>query len=198
MAAMEEYDDNYLIVLIGSGDEAAFQIFFDRRMGDVFKLSYSLLLDKQMAEDATQEVFVKIWQKAVHWKADAAVKTWLLTIARNHCLDVLRKKRNDLKKHHSFFTDMISLDKDVKANSSESKIDQEKHKGNIKNALFELPERQREAITLVYYNEVRNLEAAGIMGLQVAAFDSLLARARRNLRKQLEGEEDLLRGYSIK
>ncbi len=188
-------NDNELVQRIAGGDAMAFQVLFERLSGGVYKLCYSLLLDQQMAEDATQETFVKLWKHAAEWKPDAIVKTWLLRVARNHCLDALRKKKNDFKKSHELYKDHLTSSQNRPKNAVETSIDHKKHANIIKNALFALPERQREAITLVYYNEVRNLEAADIMGLQPSAFDSLLARARRTLRDTLGEEQDDLKGY---
>ena len=195
MTVSDNRDDRYLVEQIARGNQNAFQELFDKRAGDVFKLSYSLLLDHQTAEDATQDTFVKLWQKAADWKPDASAKTWLLTITRNHCLDILRKRKNDRKKHQELYKEHITTLHNVKTNHAERKIDEKNAKKIIKNTLFELPERQREAVTLVYYMDVHNYEAARIMGLKVRAFDSLLARARRTLREKLVDEQDDLKGY---
>lgn len=195
MSHSEQQNYANLIERVACGDQVAFQALFRGLGHDVFRLNYSLLLDHQMAEDAMQEAFVKLWQNAKKWRPEASVKTWLLTIARNHCLDVLRKKKSNLKKEHGLYQDQLALGAAVKKENAGRVLDEEKHRKTIQNALFLLPERQREAVTLVYYSEVRNSEAARIMGLQTAAFDSLLARARRSLRDRLGDEGNLLEGY---
>jgi RNA polymerase sigma-70 factor, ECF subfamily len=187
-------DDEDLIKRIAGGDRQAFSALFERRMNEVFRFSYSLLLDHQLAEDVTQEAFIRLWHNAGNWRPEASVKTWLLTIARNLCLDIFRKRKNDLKKHRDLYKDHLLQDK-PRAGAAERLMDREKYEKLMKNALFLLPERQREAITLVYYLEVQNSEAARIMGLRTSAFDSLLARARRTLRERLEGEGNELKGY---
>lgn len=194
MTVSKDRDDNYLVERIAIGDQEAFNQLFGRLSRDVFKLSYSLLLDHQMAEDATQEIFVKIWKNAAHWQPEAMVKTWILKITRNHCLDILRKQKNDQKKYHELYKEHLTTYKDVTLDNAESKFDKKRYEKIIKNALFLLPERQREAVTLVYYMDVHNSEAALIMGIKNCAFDSLLARARRNLRDWLDGEENELKG----
>lgn len=197
MTVSDNRDDYALVQRIARGDESAFQELFDRVMGDVFRLSYALLLDYQAAEDATQDAFIRLWQNAEKWQPEASIKTWLLTVARNICLDTIRKKKNDLKKHQGLYVDSLSAEQHIKTDAIENKIDRKQHEEMLKNALFTLPERQREAVTLVYYMEVNNSEAARIMGLKVRAFDSLLARARRSLRSALGDEEDVLKGYNI-
>lgn len=193
----ENRDDFFLMEKVAQGDQNAFKDLFDCRVGDVFKLCYSLLLDHQMAEDATQEAFVKLWKHAAEWRPEASVKTWLLAIARNRCLDVLRKKKNDLKKHYDLYKDRLIEHENHLSSTVDKGLDTGKYKETIQNALFLLPERQREAVTLVYYSELHNSEAAELMGLRPAAFDSLLARARRNLRDKLVSRQELLKGYEL-
>lgn len=194
---MKRYDalsDQNLIEDIAKGNEDAFQVLFDRRVHDVYKLCYSLLLDAQYAEDAAQDSFIKLWKHAPNWKPQASVKTWLLTIARNHCLDLLRKRSSDLKKNLDLYQDHLVQQQSSKFDIHETNLDKDQYKKTIEYAISLLPERQREAITLVYINEVRNSEAASIMGLQAAAFDSLLARARRSLRNALKDTKNELKG----
>lgn len=198
MPGSDDLDEEELIDRIAQGDQDAFQALFGRLAGNVFKLSYSLLLDRQMAEDATQETFVKLWLRAADWRPEATLKTWLLTIARNLCLDMIRKQKNDLRKRQNLF-DGGGLDVvgPVQAHA-ENEVDRKKQKEALQVALFQLPARQREAIVLVYFMEVPNSEAARIVGLKVAAFDSLLARARRSLREVLsraDGAKGHFDGY---
>lgn len=192
--AADDQEESVVMDRIACGDQGAFQDVFDRLSGDVFKLSYSLLLDRAAAEDAAQESFVRLWQRAVDWRPEASIKTWLLTIARNVCLDLIRKRKNDLKKYQELYKEALSSAPEGDAAPAENRIDRKKCGKLLKNALFTLPERQREAITLVYYMEVHNADAAHIMGMKAAAFDSLLARARKNLREMLDGQKFELEG----
>lgn len=193
MSAPDGRDDDDLIERIAGGDRDAFQVLFDRRVNDVFRLSYSLLLDRQMAEDAAQETFVKLWLHAADWRPEAAPKTWLLTVARNLCLDMIRKHRNELKKRQALFDDRVpDLDGFARADA-ENEVDRKERRKVVNAALFRLPPRQREAVVLVYFMEVTNSDAARIVGVKVAAFDSLLARARRSLRALL-GDESGVKG----
>ena len=198
MTFPDDCPNEELVRFIAAGDQQAFEELFDRLSGDVFKLCYSLLLNRQAAEDATQDTFIKLWRNAENWKPDATAKTWIMTIARNRCFDILRKRKNDLKKHQDYFADHLSsVSSQKQENALDSQIDHRKHRETIKNILFTLPERQREAITLVYYTEVHNHEAARIMEMQASAFDSLLARARRNLRDKLGHKGETLKGELI-
>ena len=122
------HEDYEIVDLVARGDQAAFQWLFNQHMSDIFKFCYSLLLDQNLAEDAVQEVFTKLWVHAKDWKPEAKLKTWLVRLARNHCLDVLRKKKNDVKKNHALYKDTLSSHDNVLTIKPEEALDQEKHR----------------------------------------------------------------------
>lgn len=193
MADYSGLSDHELLGLMTKGNQLAFECLFDRYTSAVFKFCYSILLDHQSAEDATQDVFVKVWHKGNLWQpGDATFKTWVLTLARHHCFDVLRKLKSENKKHQGFFQNLFSFGSShQEMNSVEKSLDQVQYSDQIKDIIFTLPERQREAVTLVYYMDIQNVEAAGIMNIKPAAFDSLLARARRELKKKVANAKEL-------
>ncbi len=185
MLGLSTKTDEQLMSLIGQGEHSAFDILFARMSPFVFRACVAILRDQQEAEDAMQDSFVKLWNNAGKWNGDASPKTWLLTIARNRCLDVIRKHKNDSKKQQDYYEDHLTQPY-YESHAGEAKLEQHDKKKMFQQALFILPERQREAITHVYFNELRNSEAADLMGLNAGAFDSLLARARRGVAKFIE------------
>lgn len=192
----KDRDDETLVGLIATGDEAAFVELFDREMKYVYKLAYSHLQDASIAEDITQDVFTKLWLNAALWRPEAKIRTWLLRIARNACIDVLRKKKNDLKKAEDYVLEQIITHTPSAEEPYLSKEAVKETKKMMNKALFSLADRQKEAVTLVYYSGCSGAEAADIMGLTVSALESLLARARRNLRKGLSDHKvELMEGH---
>lgn len=186
-------DDGILMDRIAAGNAAAFKEIFDRENAAVFKIAYIYLRDEALAEDIAQETFTRLWNAAKNWMPDAQVRTWLARVARNLSIDWLRKKNNDFKKSEAYFTEM-NADRMRRNPPDTLNIIEEKHTNKVlRDAVFSLPERQREALILVYYMECHGAEAADIMGLTVAALESLLARARKNLRTiLLEEKTDLM------
>lgn len=182
---VHSYTDEQIIQGIVAQDRGAFNLAFAQLSQSVFKTCYAILLDQQEAEDAMQDSFVKLWNNASSWHGDASLKTWVLKIAKNRCLDMLRKRKSESKKQQDFYAEQLTQDTSdapVGTDNLEHADDQKR----LQKVLFSLPERQREAITLVYYNELRNSEAAKMMDMNVGAFDSLVARARRNMAKNLQ------------
>lgn len=178
---------------VAAGDRSAFSVLLDKYMAQVFRFSLGLLNDSALAEDATQECFVKLWQNAAQWKPEGKLKSWLLRIAHNLCIDELRLARNS--KPHTQVDGcedivLLSPQTDPRQNAQIRQVSD-----IVRNALSNLPERQRAALMLVYYSECTNKEAAAIMQISEDAIESLLARGRRGLHDILkEKKNDLLEG----
>lgn len=187
-------DDAELVSSIADGSSKALEEAYNTYHRDVFRHAYALLSDHQMAEGATQETFIKLWNNAHKWKPQSSLKTWLFAICRNHCLDQIRERKSDLKKEMGLYQEHL-IQKNTGNNQQKQTLDKSAHQKTISNAFFLLPERQREALALVYYNDMKNLDAAKVLGLKADAFDSLLARARKKMRDILKDETDLLEEY---
>lgn len=92
MAEPAEITD--LLARVALGDRAAFQRLYDRTSAKLFGVTLRILSNKSEAEDAVQEVFVKVWQRAKGYRPDAASPmTWLIAIARNHAIDKVRARK---------------------------------------------------------------------------------------------------------
>lgn len=182
-----ELEEDYLLMCrIVLKDEKAYQALVDKYMLDVFRFSYSLVTQKELAEDVTQDVFCKLWQKASSWQPTGSVKTWILTIARNRAIDLLRRQKPtvELPEDTSY---VYAQDADQDALLQNHMVEEE-----IKKSLFLLPERQKSALTLVYYLECSYKEAAEIMDISLNAFESLIARAKRKLKDILHDKKEML------
>lgn len=175
--------DEALLERVARGDEAAARTLVARKLPRLLSLAGRLLGDRGEAEDVAQEAFLRIWQQAPHWRRDEAkFDTWLHRVAFNLCTDRLRRRRTTYFAEPPDRADPdASPDRDLALREERRTIDA---------ALAELPERQRQAIVLQYYQELSNIDAADILGVSVEALESLLARARRNLRRLLSEGED--------
>jgi RNA polymerase sigma-70 factor (ECF subfamily) len=177
---------------IGAGDRYAFEILVRRHQRAVLNFIYRFIGDRIEAEDLAQEVFLRVWQSAATYMPTAGFTTWLYRIAANLCINKHQSER--IKK---LFTVPFarSEEKDPvnestikhagKASSPEELLLAAERKHRILNALQQLPDNQRTAIILKIYDNLSYQEIAGIMGRSVAAVDSLLIRAKKNLFKKL-------------
>lgn len=156
----------------------------DRYLTSVFRFSYSLLNDKQKAEDIAQETFLVLWEKAEKWEPTGHLRSWLFRIARNKSIDEIRRTKEFLDIET---VGMVDLKKSPYNELFDHQLTDIMHMH-----MQSLPVRQREAITLVHFLECSNIEAAETMDISVDALESLLARGRRQLKKLLDKHKDLL------
>ncbi|WP_082201389.1 RNA polymerase sigma factor [Paraburkholderia phenoliruptrix] len=179
--ALSERDpDAELLEQVGRHDAAAVRTLVARKLPRLLAFATRMLGDRMEAEDVAQEVFVRIWKHAARWReGEAKFDTWVHRVALNLCYDRLRGRREELRDELPEEVDPAALpDVRLAARARDERI---------RAALAALPARQREALVLCYYQEMSNIDAAALMGITVDALESLLARARRNLRVQLAG-----------
>ena len=183
---MQSLSDEILIGRVGGGDRLAASIIVRRHSQRVLNIARRMLANEAEAEDITQDVFLKVWKTATNWETGKAkFTTWLHRVTVNACLDRLRKN-----KMGSF--DKIPEVVDDAATPAE-KLEFKSRSDILKNAMLQLPDRQRAALSLCYFEEISNIEAAEVMDISVDALESLLSRGRRKLKELLLAEkEDLL------
>jgi RNA polymerase sigma-70 factor (ECF subfamily) len=170
--------DAALMAAIAEGDHDAFDVLVRRHLDSIHGYLYRLTGSPTDAEDLAQDTFIRVWQKAGSYQPGRAkLTTWLHTIAHRRTMDVFRKRR-ELP-----FPDGLELP-DPEADPS-ADYEAGENRLRLAKALSALPEGQRAAILLCQMQGFSNAQAAEILGLQVRALESLLARARRALRERL-------------
>ena len=178
---MKDLDpDVELLARIGNNEPAAVNEMVTRKLPRLLALAGRLLGDADEAKDVAQESFLRIWRQAAHWRSgEARFDTWLHRVALNLCHDRLRRRKEQP------LSDEQALEPVDCAPSPDEQLENLDRSARMAAALAALPERQREAIVLQYYQELSNIDAAALMNISVEALESLLSRARRQLRKQL-------------
>ena len=166
---------------IAGGDSAAFQRLIDREGPRLLRFARGLLGSAEEAEDVIQDTLIRLWTNAAGWTPEARIGTWLHRVCYNGSIDRLRRRRN--------FVDESVLEAfaDPGMNADTGIIRSETVR-SVRDAIALLPERSRTAILLFHFQDLSQREAAAVMGLSEAAMESLLARARRQLRQSLSGK----------
>jgi len=185
--AMRDPDEE-LVRRVGAGDKRAASELVRRHLPRMVGLARRMLGDPAEAEDVAQEVFLRVWKHAAAWKpGQAKFETWMHRVGMNLCLDRLRRSG----RHGG---EVSPETPDSRASATKA-LDDRQRRDRVRDALQKLPERQRAALVLCYYQERTNIEAAEILGVSVDALESLLSRARRTLKSALSAERaDLMSG----
>lgn len=148
------------------------------------------LQSTEEAEDITQEVFVEVFQSIHKFNGESTLSTWIYRIAVNKCIDQIRSKGR--KKRFAFLTSLFnpSTGKELKLISAFDHPGMELERKEDTQLLFKaiqlLPENQRSAFILTQMEEHSQKEAAAILNITEKALESLIQRAKSNLRKHLQ------------
>ncbi|BBD07109.1 RNA polymerase sigma factor [Desulfovibrio ferrophilus] len=169
-------DDDHLMLLIADEDHRAFRELLERHQGSVHGFAFRFLGDAHEAADVAQETFLRIFTNAATYTPGTSFRAWAMRIARNLCLDYVRKKKpllvEQLPEQPDHDTPMHAAIRQETADA-------------LAQAVRRLPESQRTALILRHNEGLRYDEIAMAMDVTVSAVESLLVRARKALRSVL-------------
>lgn len=178
MVAEEQLDDSVLLKHIQDGNHRAFAVLVRRHATRFYRVAYRFLADREEAEDRVQECFLKLWEQPGRWReGKASFTTWFYRVVVNSCLDY-RKQHPPL----SLMEEAIVLDE---ALQQEEILLQTEEQLKLEKEIGALPERQRVALNLCFYEGLSNKEAAQVMGVGLKALQSLVMRAKTTLKERL-------------
>lgn len=163
-------------------DRRAYKFLIDRYLKPLWRLATNILNDQAEAEDVIQEVFMGLWQKKLDWdeKGSAQFTTWLYRAVLNKCIDIKRKRVS----RKTTTVEIPAIIKDSRPHSEE--ILQNKQKRHrVKDALSELPDTQRRAMHLFYYEDWKIEDIARHMGTSIDSVKALLKRGRQAVKGSL-------------
>lgn len=151
---------------------------------DVLRMAYSYVKDYDTAEDMFQEVFIKVNAKLDSFRGESSVKTWLLRITVNTCKDYL-------KSAYKQRVTMLEEEEEEKLAAPDmlEKIEKKQDAEQIRKALLKLPEKYREVLVCLYFEERSVAETARVLALSEGTVKSRLSRARERFRGILEAEK---------
>jgi RNA polymerase sigma-70 factor (ECF subfamily) len=178
-------DDAALAARLAARDPAALRDIIARHAGALHRTAFRMTGDAHEAEDIVQEACLRLWDQAPaiaarHPSGSQAAGTlrlggWLQRVVTNLAIDRLRRSRR--------LSDGEVPDREDDAPLADALIEAGERDGLARRLVLALPERQRAAIVLTYYEELSNAEAAEAMEMNIKAFESLLHRARAALRQ---------------
>lgn len=182
-------DDLEIVARFKSGDDDVFPIVVEKYQKLVLNCAFKFLRNRESAEDITQEVFLEVFESIHTFRGDSKLSTWIYRIAvtksLNHLKSMRRKKR---------FAVLVSLFEGEKAEDPaapmammgpDRQLENQDRARILSWALYRLPDNQRIAFTLSKYDELSYEEISSIMNMSISSIESLLHRAKANLRKIL-------------
>jgi RNA polymerase sigma-70 factor (ECF subfamily) len=169
-----------------AGDQMGYASLYEAFAPGIYRLCYSLVLNRQDAEDVTQETFVYAFKNLGRYDARrASLKTWLYTIAVSRCRNTYRRKRLSLiDLLHVFQNDVPA----PKSQSPEAAVERQDAKKAIEEALSSLTPPLREAIVLRYGHGLTYREIAEVMRCPPKTAESRVRLAHERLRRMLQAE----------
>jgi RNA polymerase sigma-70 factor (ECF subfamily) len=185
---MQEQCDEDLLALVGAGDRQAYHVLVERHGRRVLAMARRMTGNLAEAEDVAQDAFLRVWQHAADWRDKGAkFTTWLYRVVMNLCLD--RRRRAPMARLEA------AGDPADERPTAEAAVAAWQRDRVVADALATLPDRQRAALVLSYYEGLSNAAAAVVLAISVTALESLLVRARRSLRAELENRGMLTAGW---
>ena len=174
-----ESDDDLLSAIAG-GDRDAFGCLMERHAAPMLALAERVSGSSADADEIMQDVFLKVWTLAPEWRSDGPAKfsTWLYRVVLNAAIDRSRRRRE-------LPLDVAADAEDSAPSSLVRSIDRQR-RDLVLAAMRALPDRQRAALSLYYFSELKAALAAQVLGVSLSAMEALLVRAKRALKTELK------------
>lgn len=189
MSANEHESDLDLMQRVAANDESAVGELYDRFGALVYRMAYQMMPRKADAEDAVQEIFVRLWRSAGRYDPErAALSTWVVLITRRHLVDRLRRARVRVKASVALQEDWAP---EETTERPEIGIGEQERFENLMERIDALPELQRTVLIRAYLKG-QTLRQIGLeLDRPVGTIKSTLSRALVRLRERMAAEEQV-------
>lgn len=188
-AAESRADEAMLVAAVGRGDGDAFRLLMARHLGSIVSVARRMLRDDAEAEDLAQEAFLRLWRSSGTLEiGPVGIRPWLRRVVSNLCLDRVRGQGRV-----SVVEELPEVPEPAKQLAGLESQDTQRR---VEAAMQKLPDRQRLALTLFHFEGLSQIEIGQVMGVSDEAIESLLSRARRQLKTELKSEWESLRNDS--
>ena len=174
-ANANEASDEALVALIAGRDKRALQSLYSRHHVRVYRFALRFLNDEAAAEDTVSEVFIDVWRQAERFEGRSQVTTWLLAIARNKALSVLRRRSAEE------LDDEVAEFIEDPTDNPEIAMQKTQRASVLQDCLAQLSPAHREIVDLVYYHEKTVEEVAEIIDVPANTVKTRMFYARKRI-----------------
>jgi len=183
-------DEQFLIEKLKQGDETAFKQIVETWQDMVYNTAIGILQNEEDAEDVAQEVFVQVFESIKSFKAEAKLSTWIYRITVSKALDHLRRKKR--KKRFAYIQSLFGANNEMIFEKPDFHhpgvtLDNKERSAVLFKAIDRLPENQKIAFSLHKLEGLSYQEISEVMKTSVSSIESLMHRAKNNLKKWLAG-----------
>ena len=178
----QELDDLMLFRLVQHADDQAFSFFYDRYVNLVFSIAYTIVDNRKVAEEIVQDVFLKIWKKNhTYHPEQSKITTWLSAITRNCSIDEIRKKKVGVEGKQVSWSE-VGQQPDLEDIGPERLVQLRMDQRQVRNALEELPEDQRQVIFLAYFYGMTQQQISDQLGEPLGTVKTRIRLGMQKLR----------------
>ena len=175
--------DGQLVELVAERDAGALEALYGRYGRPAYSLARRILAEETLAQDVVQEVFLSLWRDAGRFDAGrGTVATYLLSMTHHRAVDVVRREENLRRWKTS--DEGLELEPDPKARV-EGEVEASERRAEVRAALRELPDAQREAVALAYFGGYTQREVAALVGGPLGTVKTRMAAGMRRMKAAL-------------
>jgi RNA polymerase sigma-70 factor (ECF subfamily) len=181
-------EDNALLKMMSQRQEQALGELYDRYSRLVFSVALNVLVDEALAEEVTQDVFLRVWEKAETFDSNLGkVSTWLASVTRNRAIDILRSRSKRPEGNLAGFSIDDALDLPASADV-EAEVELARRQQRLRRAMAQLPEAQRQALAYAYLLGYSHSQIAEALKEPLGTVKTRIRMAMQSLRTLLADE----------
>ena len=172
------FSDEYLLALLGKGDEQAFTIIYQRYHKLLYVVAYKYLKNDCSAKDSVQQIFYRLWKSRSVLIINMNLRNYLYTMLKNHLLNEIRNNYMAMEKNYELAQEKVEYEDDLLDNIEKKEIEEQLYQ-----AINGLPEQKKQVCLYKLRGNLSNLEIANKMGISVPTVKTHYAQAVKMLRE---------------
>ncbi|MCW9707585.1 RNA polymerase sigma factor [Fodinibius salsisoli] len=172
------YEDRILLGRLKQGSETAFKKIYDKYHRSLYRVAKKYLRNKELAEDAVHDIFLKLWHHRAKMNQSGSLKGFLFTSLKNHVLNLIDRDKRKLKKRVT-----LSYEKKMDGLENSNVIDLAQYRGLYQEAVEELPDKRREVYRLRVKEGLTNNEVAEYLDVSIHTVKSQYYKASNFVKK---------------
>ena len=184
---MHELNDTELAIKIRTGNQQAFRELYDRYHVQMYYIAKKYVKSTDLAQDAVQDIFVKLWEKRFRIDESKSIKGFLFTMLRNHVLNMIRDRKDEIVSITGIESKELP-----RQNLTEDELVHKEYHEIVKQGLEELSDRKREVFELRTLQGHTNSEVAHLLNINIRTVKTHFYNSSKFMREYLKNHAGLL------